>query len=256
VCIFHFPRFLVFLTIFQVKQCFCLIFHIFQIYHHIPGPTLCIFIFQVFQNYLPYFTSYSVYFLFPYFQFYCHIPGPRVFESHFPRLSLFSLYSIFLQYDCLIFPVSSIFSPYTDPTVYISHFSHFSLLLVMFQVLPCEFLGLVVGHFSRHIQGLQCLHLIFHVFQFSHHIPGQTVFVSHFPLFFKVSQHIHILEFVFLIFLVFHFSCHIPGSTVCISHFSRFFFCVACHTSCPTECVSHFHDFQFSLHTQRPRVYF
>ena len=43
VCISHFPRFLVFFAIFQVKQCFCLIFHIFKFSRHIPGPTVCIF---------------------------------------------------------------------------------------------------------------------------------------------------------------------------------------------------------------------
>ena len=97
-----------------------------------------------------------------------------------------------------------IFSPYTDPRVYISHFSRFSLFLVMFQVLPCEFLGFLVGHFSRHIQ-------------------SPTVFVSHFPHF-SGSRHIHILEFVCLIFLVFQFSRHIPCPTVCISRFFFSFF--------------------------------
>ena len=121
-----------------------------------------------------------------------------MFMSHFRRLSLFSPYTIFLQ--CVShYPRFSIFSPYTDPTVYISHFSRFSLFLAIFQVLPCEFLGFLVGHFSRHIQ-------------------SPTVFVSHFPHF-SGSRHIHILEFVCLIFLVFQFSRHIPCPTVCISLF-------------------------------------
>ena len=42
VCISHFPRFLVFFAIFQVKQCLCLFFHILKFSLHIPGPTVCI----------------------------------------------------------------------------------------------------------------------------------------------------------------------------------------------------------------------
>jgi hypothetical protein len=38
----HFPRFLVFFAIFQVKQCLCLFFHILKFSLHIPGPTVCI----------------------------------------------------------------------------------------------------------------------------------------------------------------------------------------------------------------------
>jgi hypothetical protein len=48
VCISHFPRFSVSLTIFQVLQCLFLIFHVFQYSRHIPGPTLCIFNFPRF----------------------------------------------------------------------------------------------------------------------------------------------------------------------------------------------------------------
>jgi hypothetical protein len=93
---------------------------------------------------------------------------------------------------------------------------------------------------------LQCVFLIFDDFQFSCHIPGPTVFFSHFPWFsdFCLFVFSHILGptvynsyfprfWVFLaifqvlqcfssILHVFLFFPHIPGPTVCISHFSPF----------------------------------
>ena len=45
----NFPPFSVFLAIFHVLKCEFLIFRDFQFSHHIPGPTVCIFIFHVFQ---------------------------------------------------------------------------------------------------------------------------------------------------------------------------------------------------------------
>ena len=44
-----FQLFSVFLAIFHVLKCVFLIFRDFQFSHHIPGPTVCIFIFHVFQ---------------------------------------------------------------------------------------------------------------------------------------------------------------------------------------------------------------
>jgi len=84
VCV-SFSTFFSFLTIFHVKQCLCLIFHIvqvsrhihilefvcliflvFQFSRHIPGPTVCISHFSIFfQCFLPYFTSSSFFFSFP-----------------------------------------------------------------------------------------------------------------------------------------------------------------------------------------------
>ena len=99
----------------------------------------------------------------------------------------------------------------------------------------------------------------------SRHIPGQTVFVSHFPRFSVFSPYsrsnsvfvsfftffsflaiFHVLECEFLIFHVFQFSRHNPGSIVCISHFSRFS-SVSSHILGPTVCVSHFERFSLFL---------
>ena len=98
---------------------------------------------------------------------------------------------------------------------------------------------------------------LFHVFQFSCHIPvlpfstfysvfwhilGPRLWISHFPRFsvfitiFQVLQCVflilppfsvflaiyQVLQCAVLIFLICHFSCHIQDPTVCVSHFSRF----------------------------------
>jgi hypothetical protein len=54
---------------------------------------------------------------------------------------------------------------------------------------------------------------IFHFLQWTFlNFPTLSVFLAIF----------HVLKCVFLIFRDFQFSCHIPGPTVCISHFSCF----------------------------------
>ena len=122
------------------------------------------------------------------------------------------------------------------------NFPPFSVFLAIFHVLKCVF-------------------LIFRDFQFSRHIPGRTVCISHFSRFavissfFKLSRgcfsfsiilsflaifHVlqrtflnfppfsvflaifHVLKCVFLIVRDFQFSRHIPGPSACTSHFSRF----------------------------------
>jgi hypothetical protein len=54
---------------------------------------------------------------------------------------------------------------------------------------------------------------IFHVLQWT---------FLNFPLFSVFLAIFYVLKCVFLIFRDFQFSRHIPGPTVCISHFSRF----------------------------------
>jgi hypothetical protein len=46
--------------------------------------------------------------------------------------------------------------------------------------------------------------------------------ISKFSSFFSFLAMYHVLKCVFLIFRDFQFSRHIPGPSVCISHFSRF----------------------------------
>ena len=117
------------------------------------------------------------------FQLSCHIPGPVVFMSHFRRLSLFSPYSIFLQCVCLIFPVF-LFSCHIQIlqcTYLIFHVFHCFLSCSRSYHVSFSVFSLVT--FLAIVKVLQCLPFIFHVFQFSHHNPGQTVFVFHFPCF-------------------------------------------------------------------------
>jgi hypothetical protein len=139
------------------------------------------------------------------------------------------------------------------------NFPSFSVFLAIFHVLKCVFL-------------ISC------DFQFSHHIPGPTVCISHFSRFsvilsfFKSSSgcfsfsmifrflaifHVlqwtflnfppfsvflavfHVLKCVFLISRDFQVSYHIPGPTVDISKFSSFF-CFPRHISFPKVCIPHF----------------
>ena len=124
VCV-SFSTFFSFLTIIQVKQCLCFIFlvfqfslhnpgptvlflffHVFTVSRHIRGPTVCVSHFAGFSVFLETFQVLSVCFSFyTSLRFSQDIPSPTVFMSPFPRLSLFSRYSIFLQCGCLIFPI-------------------------------------------------------------------------------------------------------------------------------------------------------
>jgi hypothetical protein len=60
----HFPRFSVFLTIFQVLQYVFFIFNNFRFSRHIPGPIMCDLIFHAFQYFSQYSWSSSVHFAF------------------------------------------------------------------------------------------------------------------------------------------------------------------------------------------------
>ena len=124
VCL-SFSTFFSFLTIIQVKQCLCFIFldfhssphnpvptvlflffRVFTVSRHIRGPTVCVSHIAVFSVFLATFHVLSVCFSFSTSLRVSHdIPSPTVFRSPFPRLSLFSRYSIFLQCGCLIFPI-------------------------------------------------------------------------------------------------------------------------------------------------------
>ena len=126
--------------------------------------------------------------------------------------------------------------------MFISHFSSFSVFLVLLHVY--KFVFLIFREFSVFSPWSRSYSVPFPFSTFlsvSRHIPGQTVFVSHFPRFSVFSPYsrsnsvfvsfftffsflaiFHVLECEFLIFHVFQFSRHNPGSIVCISHFSRF----------------------------------
>ena len=106
----------------------------------------------------------SVILIFRDFKFSRHIPGSTVCISHF---SGFSVISSFFKWSSGCFSFSMIFSFlaifYVVQWIFLN-FPPFSVLLAIFHVLKCVF-------------------LIFRDFQFSRHIPGPTVCISHFSSF-------------------------------------------------------------------------
>ena len=164
---FSFSSYVTFLTIFQFLQGAFLIFHIFQCFS-------------------PHWRSYPVFLIFFFvFQFYLQLTCPTVCISNFPCFSVFL--AIFHGLQC----VCDSYSPF-------SVFFFFSIFLV----LQCAFLifkvfqwsstyftsytvcfsFLMIFSFLALLQVLQYAFLIFHVFQCFLPYPGQTVFVSSFPL--------------------------------------------------------------------------
>ena len=128
VCVSHLALFSVFLAIWQVSQCLCLIFQYFFFSFltivHVPQ---CVFlIFHVFYCFSPHYKSYTVCF-------------------SFSMICSFLAIIQALQCSFLIVHVFKCFSPYSSSNGFCVSFSTF--------------------------------------FQFSRHIPGETVFVSHFPRF-------------------------------------------------------------------------
>ena len=123
---------------------------------------------------------------------------------------------------------------------------------------------------------LKCVFLIFRDFQFSRHIQGPTVCISHFSRFSMISSFFkssecssfsmifsflaifqvlqcaflfftffsdfvifQVVQWMFLIIHDFQFSCHIPCPTVDIYKLSNFF-SFPRHISRPKVCISHF----------------
>ena len=183
-CISHFPCFLVFLAIFQVLQCLCLIFHIFQFSLQNPGTTMGISHILRLSLFLTFFPVLQSVFL------------------YFTRFSIFSPYSRY-YHDFLIFLPYQFSRHIKGPTVCVSHFPHFFRFLAIFQVLQWAFLIFQVFQcFSAYSMSM-FLCIIFHVFQFSCHKAGTTVYISNIYCFFTLS-------------------CHIPCPKECVSHFTYF----------------------------------
>ena len=123
--------------------------------------TECIFHISHFSLFIPIFQALQCLFLFcMFFRFSRHISCPNMCVSHFPHLSVFSPYS-------------------RSYNVYVS-FSTFFRFLAIFQVLACEFLIFLFGHFSRHFELLRCFSHFSTFFSVSRHIPGPIVCVSNF----------------------------------------------------------------------------
>ena len=145
------------------------------------------------------------------------------------------------------------------PTLWVSHFARFSMILAIFQVLPYEFLIFLVSQFSQHIPGPKvCMPHFPWFFQLSHHTPGPKVYVPHFSRISVFFTIFHVLQFVDLIFHYFHFpsilqvlqcaflifhdfECFSPYSWSYSVHFSfSTFLSVSNHVGGPTLSVSHF----------------
>ena len=145
---FSFSSFVRFLAIFQVQQCVCLIFHVFDFLALFQVLSCALFIFHIFQ-------------------FSGHIPGPTVCVSHFARLKVFLAIFWVLEFAFLSFHFFLCFSPYSRSYSVCFSFCTFFRVFFFFPI----------------FQVLLCVSLIFHVFQFSAHIPGPIVCISRFPRF-------------------------------------------------------------------------
>ena len=312
VCFSHFQGFSVFLPFYRSNSVLLSFSTFFNVSSHISGPIAGVshvFHFSVFS---PHSRSHNVHLTFStLFSVSLHI---QVKQYLFLIFHVFNFLAIIQVKHCLclIFHVFQFPRHILGQTVFLSHFLPSSIFLAIFQVLLCEFL--IVFHFpvfspysgshnvpfsfftffsiSSHIHILQCVFLIFHLFQFFRHILRQTVFLSHFLPFsmflalFPVLLCEFPLYFIFQVFglipgpqctlLIFHlFQCFSPYSrsnTVCVS-FSKFFSFLAIFQV--LECASltfHvlfvflaifqvkqclcfiFHFFQFSSRNPGPKV--
>ena len=141
-----------------------------------------------------------------------------------------------------MFHVFSFFHQHLDPTVWISHFPRFLVFLIILQILQCAFL-IFNFKFSCHIPDHKgfgsnfpwfsvfspysrssSAHFSFSTFfSISHHIPGQTVFLSYFPCLFSILAIFLILQCAFLIFHFFQCpSLYFTSYSACFS-FSMIF---------------------------------
>ena len=123
VCISHFPHFSLFLTLFQVLQCVCPIFHVFQVSRHNPGPTGNI------SNYSRFSVFLNIF---------------QVLQCSFLTFHVFECFSPYSRSNCVCVHFFFFFGQFSrdipGPTVRIAHFSCFLLFIAIFQVLKCAFL--------------------------------------------------------------------------------------------------------------------
>ena len=256
------------LAIIQVLQCVFLLFHVFTVFPHISGPTVCTSHSASFSMFLAIFQVKEYLFLIFYlFQFSCHVTGPTVCISHFSGFSVFLAIFQFLLCEfliflicqlschipgptvrvCLIFHVFQCFSPYSRSNSVCVSFSTFFSFLAIFLVLQCAFLILHIFQFSRHIAGPTIIVSLLPRFSV---IPpysrSYNVCVSHIPRFFILMAIIRVLQCVFLFFHVFHcFSTYSRSYSLYLS-FCKFFN-VSSDIPGQTVFVSHFLPFSVFL---------
>ena len=166
---------------------------------------------------------------------------------------------------CHIFHVFQFSHHNPGPKVCVSHFARFSLFPAIFQVLPCEFLIFLFGHFFHHNPDppLVCIP----------YFPSFSVFFFFFFAIFQVLNcmflisivisFLAILQFLQCAFLIFHvFECFWPYSksnSVCVfqffsvSHFAIFSVVLAIFHVLPCEFLI-FLVWPFSRHIPGPTV--
>ena len=149
---------------FQVLPCVYLIFHDFQCFSPHSRSYQLIFSVSELVIFLDIFQVQHCAFLI-FHGFHCFLPYSRSYSvcvSHFPRFFQFSRHN-------------------PGPTIWVCHFSCWSVLSPYSRSYSVHFSFLPFSLFLAIFQVLQCVCLIFHVFQFSHHTAGPTLGISHFP---------------------------------------------------------------------------
>jgi hypothetical protein len=175
-----------------------------------------------------------------------------VFISHFPHFSVFLVIFQVLRYAFLIL-MFSVLSPYSRFYSVVSHFPRFSVFSPYSRSYSvCVSFSTFIS-FHAIIQVLQCVVLIFHVFSVSHHIPCPKVCVSYFPRFSVFSQYYRSYSVHFSFFMFLSTSCHNPGSKVSISHFASFSVCLPWPG--PSVLFPFFMFFSISCHITGPPVF-
>jgi hypothetical protein len=173
-----------------------------------------------------------------------HILGLTVFVSHFPCFSVFSpksrYYSVYFSYF-----TSFCFSPFSWSYSVCFSLLHFFPYFSSYSRSYQDYLIFSLVSFLNIFKGLQCVFLIFHVFQVSPDIPGSTVSISHFSSFLVLLSIFQVIQYLCIIFHVFQFSFHNPGPPVCISNIYRFsLFLAIFHVVQSVFLISHvFHCF-------------
>ena len=118
---------------------------------------------------------------FTFFSVSCHIPD-KVYVSHLSCFSVILAMLQVLKFALLIFHVFWCFSQYSRSNSVCVSFSTFLNFLAIFQVLVCIFLILHVFQCFLPYPRSYSVHFSFFTFySVSCHIPGHSVFVSHFP---------------------------------------------------------------------------
>jgi len=228
-----------FLAIFQVLQWAFLIFHVFSVISSIFKSSSGYFSFSIIFSFLAILHVLQWTFLnFPPFSVFPAIF--HVLKCLFLMIHIFSYFAIFqvLQFAFIIFHVLQ-YSPHISlPNDCYSHFRWFSVFSPYSRFYSVHFYFSCFSKFLVIFHYLMSVILIFPDFQFSCHIPGSTVCISHFSRcsvissFFKSSSGCfsfsmifsflsisQVIQCAFLIFHVFQWFRHFSSRQMDVSHF-------------------------------------